>query len=250
MTRDVPDSCVSSSRYPWSSVYRYILGAQTIPVGIINPSSALGGLRLCTIHSHLMSPCLAHRKHLVRMWCGRCAEGKPLMASLLGIVFAASFKASLGAELETWIYTFHTIRKRQQCVTEHEKPMLWQYSIPSRPFWMESFIHFWSCHAACQILTLQFGGEPIPLAVEDRVLNTGQPGNPQVFKENISASKRCLSPKVMHGEALKTGLGFCLFPAFSYFLGDPSSFNHICQKVQEDIIQETRMQWPYFFSLK
>lgn len=120
MTRDVPDSCVSSSRYPWSSVYWYILGAQTIPVGIINPSSALGGLRLCTIHSHLMSPCLAHRKHLVRMWCGRCAEGKPLMASLLGIVFAASFKASLGAELETWIYTFHTIRKRQQCVRAWE----------------------------------------------------------------------------------------------------------------------------------
>lgn len=59
MTRDVPNSCVSSSWYPWSSVYWYILGAQTIPVGIINRSSALGGLRLCTIHSHLRSPCLA-----------------------------------------------------------------------------------------------------------------------------------------------------------------------------------------------
>ena len=46
------------------------------------------------------------------------------MASLLGIVFGASFKVSLGAELETWIYTFHTIRKRQQCITEHEKPNL------------------------------------------------------------------------------------------------------------------------------
>ena len=92
-----------------------------------------------------------------------------------------------------------------------------------------------------------WGLNPYPLQCKHGVLNPGQPGNPHVFKENISASKRGLSPKVMHRETLKTGLGFCLFPAFSYLLGDPSSFNHICQKGQEDIIQETRMQWLYFF---
>ena len=138
------------------------------PVGIFNPSSALGHPRLCTIHSHLMSPCLARRKYSVCMWRGRCTERKPLMASLLGRVFHASFKANLRAKLEVWIYTFHMIRKRQQRITEQEKSIRWQYSIPSGPFWTESFIHFWSCHAACQIWTLQLGIEPIPLAVQAR----------------------------------------------------------------------------------
>lgn len=46
---------------------------------------------------------------------------------------------------------------------------------------------------------------------------------------------------VIHREAMKTDLGFCLFSAFSFSCGDPNPFNHTVQRVQRDALQETRM---------
>ena len=119
-----------------------------------------------SLTSHAPMPGTQEALSMYVMW--KTHRRKAFDGFSAGIVFSASFKANLRATLEIWIYTFHVIRKRQPCITEHEKSIRWQSSIPNSPFWTESFIHFWSCHAACQILTLQLGSEPTRLAVAAR----------------------------------------------------------------------------------
>lgn len=72
-----------------------------------------------------------------------------------------------------------------------------------------------------------------------------------IERKHFSINKMSFSKlrRVIHREALKTGLGFCPSSASSCLWVFPVLLITQCQKseVQEDTIQETRTQWPFFF---
>lgn len=75
-----------------------------------------------------------------------------------------------------------------------------------------------------------------------------------IERKHFSINKMSFSKlrRVMHREALKIGLGFCPSSASSCLWVFPVLLITQCQKskVQEDTIQETRTQWPFFFFLE